>query len=55
MNSFDYFLLGYLKDHIYSPNPHTVQWLQAETGAVTEEIAGDMLHDTVDNFVVHLQ
>jgi hypothetical protein len=31
-----------------------VQELQAGGEAAAEEIPGDMLHDTVDNFVVHL-
>jgi hypothetical protein len=31
-----------------------VQVLQAETEAAAEEIAGDILRDTVDNFVVRL-
>jgi hypothetical protein len=51
----DYFLWDYLKDHVYCTNPHTVQELHMELEAVAEEITGDMLHDTVDNFVVHLQ
>jgi hypothetical protein len=33
----------------------TVQELQAKTEAVAEVITGDMLHDTADKFVVHLQ
>jgi hypothetical protein len=50
----DYFLWGYLKDCMYRTNPHTVQELQAENAAVAEEITGDILRDTADNFMVHL-
>jgi hypothetical protein len=34
MNPCDHILWGYLKDHVYRTNPHTVQDLQAETEAV---------------------
>jgi hypothetical protein len=44
----------YLKDRRYHTNTHTVQEFQAEIVAVTEEITGDMLLNTVDNFVVPL-
>jgi len=50
MNPCDYFLWGYLKDRVYRINPHTVQELQAEIEAVTEEITAD---NSV-NFVVRL-
>jgi hypothetical protein len=49
------FLQGYLKDCVYYTNPHTIQELQVEVEAVVEEITGDMLHNTVDSFVVYLQ
>jgi hypothetical protein len=42
-------------DHVYHTNSHNVQELHAEIEAVTEDITSDMLHDTVDNCVVHLQ
>jgi hypothetical protein len=47
--------VGYLNDCEYCTNLHTVQELQAEIEAVTEDIIGDMLHDTLGNFVVSLQ
>jgi hypothetical protein len=39
---------------VYHTNPHTVQELQAEIEGTAEDITGDMMHDTADNFVVHL-
>jgi hypothetical protein len=55
INLCNYFLWGYHKDRVYRTILHTVQELQAETEAIAEEITDDMLHDTVDNFVVCLQ
>jgi RNase P/RNase MRP subunit POP5 len=49
MNLCGYFLWDYLKFRVYRTNPHTVQELQAEIEAASEEITGDMLCDTVDN------
>jgi hypothetical protein len=49
------FSWGYFKDSGYRTNPHTVQELQVKIEAVAEEITADMLRDTVNNFVVHLQ
>jgi len=40
---------------MYHTNLHTLQELQAETEDIAEDIRGDMLHDTVNNFVIHLQ
>jgi hypothetical protein len=45
---------GYLKDHVYHTNLHTVQEVQVKIEAVAEEITGCVLHDTDDNSVVHL-
>jgi hypothetical protein len=39
---------------VYCTNLHTIQELQAEMEVAPEEIMGDMLCDTADNFVVHL-
>jgi hypothetical protein len=55
MNLCDYFLWDYLKGHAYCTNQHTVQKLRAEIEAVAEEMTGDTLHDTGDNFVVNSQ
>jgi hypothetical protein len=55
MNPCNNFLWGYLKNYVYCTNLHTVQEFQAGIEAVAEEITGDMLCETVDNFVVHLQ
>jgi hypothetical protein len=55
MNPCDYFLWGRLKNFMYHNNPHNVQELQAKIEAATESTTGDMLHDTDDSFVVHLQ
>jgi len=55
INPYDYFLWGYLKDHVYHISSHTVQEVQAEIKAVDEEITSGMLHDRVNNFVVDLQ
>jgi hypothetical protein len=52
--SLQLFLWGLLKDCVYRAKPHTVQELKAEIEAVTEEITGDILRDTVDNFVDRL-
>jgi hypothetical protein len=41
MNPCVYFLWGYLKDCVYHNNPPTVQELQAEIDAVSEEITDD--------------
>jgi len=49
LNPSDYFFWGYNKGRVHRTNPHTVQELQAEIEAVTEEITGDKLRDTVDN------
>jgi hypothetical protein len=54
MNLCDYFLWGYLKDYVYCTNSHTVQELKVETEAAAEKSTADMLHDTADNFVVHV-
>jgi len=40
MNSCNYFLQGYLRDGVYHTNS------QAEIEAVSEDIKGDMLHDS---------
>jgi hypothetical protein len=40
---------------VYRSNLHTVLELQVEFEAVTEEITGDILRDTVDKSVDHLQ
>jgi hypothetical protein len=53
MNPSDYFLQGSLTDHMYHTNLHIVQEVQVETEAVTEDITGDTLCDTVTNFEVH--
>jgi transposase len=42
MNTCDYILWSYIKNHVYSTNPHTNQKLQVEIKAVSEEIAGDV-------------
>jgi hypothetical protein len=55
MNTSDNFFRGYLKDCMYCTNLHTAQEMQAKNDAVAEEIKGDMLCDTSDNCVVHLQ
>jgi hypothetical protein len=52
MNPCNHFFGGYLKDHVYCTNPHTVQDMQVETQAAFEVITSDMLCDTVDNSVV---
>jgi len=54
MNPCNYFLWGHLKDHVYCTNLHTVQEVQVEIEAVANEVTGDMLHDIVNNSVVHL-
>jgi hypothetical protein len=51
----DYFLWGYFKDNVCCTNPHTVKELQTWIKAITEEITDDLLHDTADKFVIHLQ
>jgi hypothetical protein len=56
MNPCNYFLWGYLKDHVYCTNSHTVQELQVEVEAVAEDIiGGDVFRNTADNFVIFLQ
>jgi hypothetical protein len=50
----NYFLWGYLKDHMHCTNPQNVQGLQTEIEATAEYITGNMLHDTVDNILVCL-
>jgi hypothetical protein len=51
----NYFLCDYVKDHVYcTTNLHAVQELQTEIEEITE-IKADMLHDTAENFVVHLR
>jgi hypothetical protein len=55
MDSCSYVLRGYIKDHVYYTNLPNVQEFQVEIRTVAEEIIGDMLHDTVNSFVVHLQ
>jgi len=55
MNFCDYFLLECLKVHVYCTSLLTVMELQAEIGDVAEEITGNILCDTFDNFVVCLQ
>jgi hypothetical protein len=52
MVPYEYFLWGYVKDSVHCTNQHTVQDLQVKTEAVAN-IIGDMLHDTIDNFVIH--
>jgi len=55
MNPCDYFLWKYIKDHVYHSNWHAIKETKAETeAAAAEEITADKLHDTVDNFMVHL-
>jgi len=54
MSQCDSILWGHLRGRVYCTNVHSVQELQAGGEAAAEEIPGDMLHDTVDNFVVHL-
>jgi hypothetical protein len=48
MNPCDYFLQGYLIDHVYHTKLHAVREMQAETEAVAKEITGDTC-DTDDN------
>jgi len=47
--------LGLAQRSCIRTHPQTIPNLQAEIESATEEVAGDMLHDTVDNFVVRLQ
>jgi hypothetical protein len=51
--SLQLFHLDYLKNCLYSTNPHTVQDLQVEIEAVAQEITGGRLHYTGDSFLVH--
>jgi hypothetical protein len=55
LESLQLFPLGLYQRSCVPHQPTTVQELQAEIEAVAEEITGDMLHDTVDIFVVHFQ
>jgi hypothetical protein len=40
---------------VYSTNAHTALEFQAEIEVAAEEITGDMLRDTSDNYVVRLR
>jgi len=47
VNPCNYVLWGYLEDHVYHTNLHSVPELQVEIETVAEEITGDMLCDTI--------
>jgi hypothetical protein len=40
---------------VYRTHPHIVRGLQAKAEAAVEEVTGDMMRDTAEKFVVHLQ
>jgi hypothetical protein len=54
MNTCDYFLWGYLRDHVYHISPETVKEPQAGIEAGAEEITGAMMRDKDDTSLVRL-
>jgi hypothetical protein len=53
-NPKNYFVWGYVRDHVFCSDPHAVPEMQAEIEAARENLTGDMLRNKVGNFVVSL-